>query len=145
MATSVCTTLVGLVSKPRVVREAAFVVDVAISLALAVIPGKLGWVACVGFFMLRDVADAEHQSPGKSLYKLRIISTKSGNAVGWRTSVVRSIILLTPLLNFVDIAHFVRTGRRLTDEWLDIDVVQGEAEKSTDEKVEDNLNPPTTD
>lgn len=144
-AASVLSTLAGLITKPCVVREAELLVDVAISLALAVIPGRIGWVACVGFFLLRDAIYASRQSPGKKLYNLKIVNAKTGATIGLRMSVVRNLILITPLLNFVDMAHFFRTGRRLTDEWLGVDVRQEGDENETSEEVEDNPNPPTTD
>lgn len=144
-AASVLGTLAGLITKPRVVREAELVVDVAISLALAVIPGRIGWVACVGFFLLRDAVYASRQSPGKKLYNLKIVNAKTGATIGIRMSVVRNLILITPLLHLVDIAHFVKTGRRLTDEWLGVDVRQEGGGKETSEEGEDNPNPPTAD
>lgn len=143
-AASVLGTLAGLITKPRVVREAELVVDVAISLALAVIPGRIGWVACVGFFLLRDAVYASRQSPGKKLYNLKIVNAKTGATIGIRMSVVRNLTLITPLLHLVDIAHFVKTGRRLTDEWLGVDVRQ-DSGKETSEEGEDNPNPPTAD
>lgn len=145
MAASVCDTLACIFTKPRIVREAEIVVDVAISLALAVIPGKLGWVACGTFFLLRDVATAKRQSPGKQLYNLKIVSVKSGEPVGVRTTVVRNLILITPVLNLFDIFHFVKSGRRKTDEWLGLDVIQENGANKDSQEVEDYPNPPTTD
>lgn len=137
-------TLSGLITKPRVVREAELLVDLAICLALAVIPGKVGWIACVAFFLLRDAALTGMQSPGKSLYNLKVVSASTGAVIGWRTSVVRNVVLIVPVLNIVDILHFVRHGRRLTDEWLGLDVRQEKAEKDVEEEADDNHNPPTT-
>lgn len=147
MAASILHVLAGIITKPRVVREAEFIVDLSISLALAVIPGKPGWFCCVAFFLLRDVFDNKRHSPGKMLYKLRIVHAASGAEVGWRTTIVRNIILLTPLLNILEIAHFLKTGRRLTDEWLGLDVMQdaGKNEDAETQQEEDNPNPPTTD
>ena len=147
MAASVLDTLAGIITKPRVVREAEFLVDLSISLALAVIPGKTGWVACIVFFLFRDVAYLKSQSPGKVLYKLKIVNAATGATIGWRTSIIRNLILLTPLLNIADVARFVKTGRRLTDEWLGVEVVQEESTEgnTVTHNVEDNPNPPTTD
>ena len=147
MAASILDMLAGIITKPRVVREAELLVDLSISMALAVVPGKPGWLFSIAFFLLRDVIDNKRHSPGKILYRLRIVYTATGAEVGWRTTIVRNIILLTPLLNIVEIAHFLRSGRRLTDEWLGIDVLQdaGKKEDVGTRQEEDNPNPPTTD
>lgn len=147
MAASILDVLAGIITKPRVVREAEFLVDLSICMALAVIPGKPGWLFCIAFFLLRDAIDNKRHSPGKILYKLRIVYSTTGTEVGWRTTIVRNIILLAPLLNIVEIAHFLKTGRRLTDEWLGIDVLQdaGKNEDAETQQEEDNPNPPTAD
>lgn len=145
MAASVLNTLAGFITKPRITREAAFCVDLSIGAALATMPGVYGWALFALFFMLRDATDTKRFGPGKRLYKLKILNAGSGNPVGWRMTIVRNMILAIFPLNVADIAHFIRTGRRLTDEWFGIEVRQQEMEdETTGEKVEDYPNPPTT-
>ncbi len=144
MAASVLKTLAGIVTKPRVVREAALFVDLAISLALAVYPGSLGWVICVVFFLLRDVSTVRRRSPGKNLYKLRIVKVSDGSPVDWRMTVVRNLILLTPVLNVVDVCYFVKHARRLSDVWLKFDVVPDAVDVLPD-GGDSGANPPTAD
>ena len=59
-------------------------------------------------------------------------------------TVVRNLILLTPILNVVDIFYFIKHGRRLTDVWLKFDVVQDMVDSAPQDEQDDD-NPPTSD
>lgn len=144
MAAGVLKTLAGILTKPRVVREAELFVDVVICIALAITPGLFGWFLCITFFLLRDVFTAQRLSPGKSLYNLRIIKVADGSPAEWKMTVVRNLILLTPILNVVEIFYFIKHGRRLTDVWLKFDVVQDMVDSAPQDEQDDD-NPPTSD
>ncbi len=133
--------LVSVITKPRVFREAAFAVDVAISLTLAIFPGLFGWVACVCYFLLRDVLTASRQSLGKGLYGLVVVRDSDGRQISWQMSIVRSLLMLAPPVNLVDIFYFIRDGRRLTDQWLGFDVVYDKVDDKS-QNEDDGDNPP---
>lgn len=135
------TVFVSVITKPRVFREAAFAVDVAISLTLAIFPGVFGWVACVSYFLLRDVLTASRQSLGKGLYGLVVVRESDGRQISWQMSIVRSLLMLAPPVNLVDIFYFVRDGRRLTDQWLGFDVVYDKVDDKP-QNEDDGENPP---
>lgn len=109
----------GLITKPRIEREAALAVDVILSLTLATFPGLFGKVACLAYFLLRD---SRGGGMGKGLYKLTVVRSADGGKVGWQTTLLRNILTLLPLFNLVDLYRFVANGRRLTDEWLGTEV-----------------------
>lgn len=140
LAAGVLRTLAGLITKPRVTREAALFVDVVTALALAIVP-KYGWALCLGYFVLRDTLSTTGQGAGKALYKLRIYKVKDHTPVGWKLAILRSILILMPLVNIADLFHFIRTGRRYVDEWIGVDVFP-----ETVDNVSDNApvekNPP---
>lgn len=109
----------GLITKPRIEREAALAVDVILSLTLATFPGLFGKVACMAYFLLRD---SRGGGMGKRLYNLAVIRTADGGIVSWRTALLRNILTLLPIFNLVDLYRFVANGKRLTDEWLGTEV-----------------------
>ncbi len=112
----------GLITKPRIEREAAALVDLIFSLTLATLPGIAGSVAGVAYFLLRD---GRANGMGKRLYGLETVRAADGRRASWSTAMLRNMLLLVPLFNLVDVWHFFKSGRRLTDEWLGTDVRKG--------------------
>ena len=115
---------IGLITKPRVEREAALAVDLILTATLATFPGMFGNVAGVSYFLLRDVFGA---GMGKRLYKLVVTRVSDGGRSGWQTALVRNILLLLPIFNIVDVVRFIVKGRRLTDEWLGTEIDHAQA------------------
>lgn len=109
----------GLITKPRVEREAAALVDLIFSFTLATLPGIAGSVAGVAYFLLRD---GRGNGMGKRLYGLEAVRAADGRRASWSMAILRNLLLLVPLFNLVDVWHFFVSGRRLTDEWLGTDV-----------------------
>lgn len=110
---------IGIITKPRVEREAAALVDLIFSFTLATLPGIVGSVAGVAYFLLRD---GRGNGMGKRLYGLETVRAADGRRASWSTAMLRSLLLLVPLFNLVDMWHFFESGRRLTDEWLGTEV-----------------------
>ncbi len=109
----------GLITKPRIEREAALAVDMILSLTLATFPGLFGKAACLAYFLLRD---SRGGGMGKRLYNLAVVRATDGCIVSWRTALLRNILTLLPIFNLVDLYRFVANGKRLTDEWLGTEV-----------------------
>ena len=109
----------GLITKPRIEREAALAVDMILSLTLATFPGLFGKVACLAYFLLRD---SRGGGMGKRLYNLAVVRATDGGIVSWQTALLRNILTLLPIFNLVDLYRFVANGKRLTDEWLGTEV-----------------------
>ena len=148
MAAGILRVLADLISSPRIEREFALCVDVFMALALAVLPGVYGWLISSAFFLLRDALAPRTYSPGKRTFGLRVVKTEDGSPASWRFSLLRSLLLLTPVL-FVDVYYFIRYGWRMTDKWLGLEVVlsKGHSQDSNvvDEATsdsDDNQNPP---
>lgn len=132
--------ITGLIRKPRIEREAALAVDIILSMTLATFPGVFGKVASVAYFLLRDSWGG---GMGKGLYGLVIVRAADGARVGWRTALVRNMLMLLPIYDLVDIYYFVERGRRLTDEWLGTEVrktvVESNKEGRNGDKVDEEV------
>ncbi|MBQ3636061.1 MAG: RDD family protein [Bacteroidales bacterium] len=115
--------LLGLLTKPRIEREIAFVVDILFCSVLTFFPNTLGIVTAVAYFLLRDnPLLLGGQSFGKHIYGLRVCMSETGEKATWRTVFLRNLFSLIPILNIVDFFYFVRDGRRLVDVWMGSDV-----------------------
>lgn len=125
----------GIITKPRIDREAAALVDLIFSFTLATLPGISGSVAGVAYFLFRD---GRGNGMGKRLYGLETVRSADGRRASWRMAMLRNLLLLVPLFNLVDMWRFFVNGRRLTDEWLGTDVrkirqPQSDGEADSDE------------
>lgn len=105
-------------------REVAFIIDVIIVALLSVFP-RVGFFFGLLYFLFRDsLPFGAGCSFGKSLYRLVVANSDSAQSrANWRKTLIRNIIYFIPILNLVDIYYFLRSGRRLIDIWLEIDVV----------------------
>lgn len=110
---------IGVITKPRIEREAAALVDLIFSFTLATLPGISGSVAGAAYFLFRD---GRGNGMGKRLYGLETVRVADGGRASWRIAMLRNLLLLVPLFNLVDAWRFITNGRRLTDEWLGTDV-----------------------
>ena len=116
--------LIGLITKPRILREVALLLDVAISLTLAIFPSIIGKILAVGYFFFRDsLPFLGFSSFGRSIFGLKILRASDASNANGRICFVRNLLLAVPIFNIVDLLFFVVKGRRLTDEWLGTDVV----------------------
>jgi hypothetical protein len=101
-------------------RMVAFALDLIISLVLSIIP-TLGWLLGFGYFFLKDALPmTRHDSFGKHIYKLYLSDASTGERIEkgrYEKSMIRSLILLVPIINIIDIVHFLTYGNRLADEW----------------------------
>ncbi len=148
LAAGILRVLADLISSPRIEREFALCVDVFMAFALAVFPGVYGWIASVAFFLLRDAFSPRTYSPGKSTFSLRVVKSSDGSPASWRFTLVRNLLLLTPVL-IVDVYYFIRFGWRMTDKWLGLEVIASQDASQNANEVDydasdadDDQNPP---
>lgn len=105
-------------------REFAFAVDLIICLTLAIFP-KIGWILGSLYFFAKDaIPTTGGRSFGKLLYGLKTVSVSTNQRVQIEKSIIRSLIMLIPILNIVDIISFLKTGTRLADRWIGTKVVK---------------------
>ena len=52
------------------------------------------------------------------------MSVSTNQRVQIEKSIIRSLIMLIPILNIVDIISFLKTGTRLADRWIGTKVVK---------------------
>lgn len=104
-------------------REVAFAIDVIICLTLTIFP-TVGWVLGLAYFMCKDALPFTNSSSlGKIIYGLKAVNINTEERLTLEKSIIRSIILIVPILNIFDIYHFLKTGVRLADKWTESKVV----------------------
>ncbi len=122
--------LIGVITRPRIEREVALVVDLGLCLALISFPITLVKVVGVGYFLFRDgMAITGGQSFGKNIYDLRVVRSATKRRIGLRVSFLRNLLTLVPILNIIDLWYFIRDGKRLYDTWLGLEVVKDSVKK----------------
>ncbi len=118
-------------------RIVAFALDITICLILNIIP-VIGWIAGLLYFLLKDsLPFTNYGSFGKHIYKLSVIDLTSKEVksrIQIEKSIIRSLVILIPIINIIDIIQFLNTGRRLADEWTTAEVVK--IEESEDLNIE---------
>jgi uncharacterized RDD family membrane protein YckC len=106
----------------------AFLIDFGISLILCFIP-KVGWMFGLIYFLGKDAMPAlKGQSIGKKVFNIRILdkSTNEPLYLHPRSSIIRGLILLIPVVNIIDIYLLLTKGYRLADKWTETYVLKEE-------------------
>ena len=82
------------------------------------------------YLLLRDALPfLGGQSIGKKILKIRAVDVKTGNSLtnNWKTSIIRSISLLIPIMNFFDyFMVFSASRQRFGDKWGNTIVIKEE-------------------
>jgi len=82
------------------------------------------------YLLLRDaIPFLDGQSIGKKVLKIRAVDVKTGNSLSnnWKTSIVRSISLIIPIMNIIDsFMVFSASRQRFGDKWGNTIVVKEE-------------------
>lgn len=108
-------------------RLVAFTLDASISLALSIIPMVGLYIGMVYFFMKDALPFNRGESFGKHLYQLKLVDRETLQEIDkgrFEKSVIRSLILIIPIINIIDIVYFFKLGHRLADEWTNTLVVK---------------------
>ena len=128
LGNSILALLGGIVRHPRIEREVAFVIDVCISLTIAIFPHIVAIIAAAAYFIFRDCfrIAGDRMSFGKRIYGIKVVRSDGEGFPVWRTTLLRNLFLFVPVLNIVDICFFIGKGKRLVDDWLGTDVLVGE-------------------
>lgn len=108
----------NMLSRKWLEREVAFSIDMIICITLAIFP-RIGFIISILYFFLKDSLPIEGGSSfGKSIYNLKVKEKdEQQHRFFWQKTIVRNLILIIPILNFVDIYYFLKNGIRLADEW----------------------------
>ena len=102
-------------------------------------------IYCLTFALILGIAimltwDAlpNGQSLGKKVVKISAIDVETGNPCSLIQSIVRNIILILPIIGYVDIAFaFSKSGRRLGDRIAKTVVVRLESDLEKFQKISD--------
>ena len=110
-------------------RVVALILDASIALALSIIP-VVGYIVGALYFFLKDALPlANGESFGKHLYQLKLVDRETNQDLGkgkFEKSIIRSLILITPIINIIDIVYFIKHEHRLADEWVNTSVIKKE-------------------
>ena len=107
-------------------RIVAFLIDALLCAFLLLVP-KYGSYLLLIYFVLRDTKMFGFNSIGKRLCHIEVKETGVKDRMEMSSSkmMLRSVFLLVPILNIVDVIHLFRNGERLADKWMNTKVVQG--------------------
>lgn len=106
-------------------RMAAFALDCFIAFLLGLFPLG-GWVLSVIYLLFRDAFPfLNGKSAGKSFFHLRVVKKRTLRPLtrSFKRSFKRSVTLLIPGLNLVDIYMYFTKGERIGDHWADTLVI----------------------
>lgn len=110
-------------------RIIALIIDASICLTLSIIP-VLGYTIGALYFFLRDALPFTNgESFGKLLYQLKLVDRETNQEIEKgkvEKSIIRSLILVIPILNIIDIIYFFKHQHRLADEWVNTVVIKKE-------------------
>jgi len=81
-------------------RIAAWLIDFVLVLGIGTLFHVLGWIATTAYWLCRDGL-FKGQSIGKRLMGLRVIVQPSQAACTWKSSVVRNILWVVPVINVI--------------------------------------------
>ncbi len=81
-------------------RLAAWAIDFLLVLGLGVLLSGLGWIASTAYWLCRDGL-FEGQSVGKRVMKLRVVVLPDQTRCTYRTSIIRNLLWVVPLINLV--------------------------------------------
>jgi RDD family. len=114
-------------------RVVALILDASISLALSIIP-VVGYIVGALYFFLKDALPFSNgESFGKHLYQLKLVDRETTQDLGkgkFEKSIIRSLILITPIINIIDIVYFIKHEHRLADEWVNTSVIKKENQEA---------------
>lgn len=105
-------------------RIVAFLIDMIVCIILYQFP-KYGLIVSISYFIIRDSIILNGRSFGKRLCHLYV--KEKGNKslnVGSSKMILRSLFLLVPILNLMDIYYLFKTEERMVDKWLGLQVVE---------------------
>ncbi len=106
-------------------RMAAFALDCFIAFLLFLFPLG-GWILSLAYLLFRDALPfLNGQSAGKRFFQLRVVKKVSLRPItrNYKRSFKRSITLLVPIVNLVDIFMYFTRGGRAGDQWADTLVI----------------------
>ncbi len=116
-------------------RVGAYLIDVILAIAVAVIVGKvsgiLANIAFVGYFLTRDsLPFLDGQSIGKKVLKIKAVTEEGATLSGnWNPGLVRNAVLLIPFFPLVELIIMISNKdkpgglRRLGDQWAKTKVI----------------------
>ncbi|MCK4936770.1 MAG: RDD family protein [Elusimicrobiales bacterium] len=84
-------------------RFVALLIDAGCCFVVGFIP-ILGWIAGILYTFARDGIDfggLDNRSIGKKVMGLRVINTETGTRCNYKDSVIRQIVFVVPILNFL--------------------------------------------
>lgn len=113
-------------SEEGIERFIAFILDILSALILSLFP-LWGWLLGIAYLLTKDALPIfDGRSIGKYYMNLRIVNKGTIDSItnNYKKSIIRGIVMLTPILNLVDIYHYLISGERLADKWADTIVIR---------------------
>jgi len=107
-------------------RIVAYIIDAAITFALAIVP-FVGWIAAIAYFLTRDgLPFLDGQSVGKKAMNIRAV-TEDGLPLtnNWGPALIRNVVLLIPIFPIIELIVMLTNEKkqRLGDQWAKTRVV----------------------
>lgn len=110
---------------PFTERIIAALIDIIIVIGLCFFP-RIGWMIGIIYHLTKDsMPFLNGQSFGKHLMHIKVITLPQKTSLTKypEKSIIRGLVTVIPILNIIDIWHFISTGTRLADQWAETTVV----------------------
>ena len=111
-------------------RMVALTLDISICAVLCIIP-LVGYIIGLLYFFLKNALPfTTGESWGKQLYHLKLVDGDTRQRINkgrLEKSIIRSLILIVPVINIIDMVYYIRHEHRLADQWVNTLVIKDEA------------------